>query len=294
MNKAFRLVIGFVFLVSSLLKAIDTANFANLMSQYGIPWFGYFAPFLILLETILALLLIYNVCPRIASVITMVFLVAVSLIFLYGWIHRGIRNCGCFGAITWLNSKPWFTFVRNGILLAMLFPSILKQQYGTTMTMPIIVCMAIWGILVMFMCGFSFCGAECLKKQQEFQPIALADSNLSELVSCNTDSTYMIFAFSYSCPYCQNSIGNVNQYQTMGAVDKVIGIAVGDSIAKERFNSIFDVNFEIREISQSAMFRLTPGIPTVYHIRHDSIVGQYSGMVVSPSLLPESENFRKK
>ena len=286
MNKAFRLVIGFVFLVSSLLKAIDTANFANLMSQYGIPWFGYFAPFLILLETILALLLIYNVCPRIASVITMVFLVAVSLIFLYGWIHRGIRNCGCFGAITWLNSKPWFTFVRNGILLAFLIPSILKPQQGASHSISVIVFMAVIGIMVMFMCGFSMHGAKCLQKQQKsFEPVHLSDSKLSNLVSCSSDSTYMVFAFSYNCPYCQNSIGNVNQYQQMGYVDKVIGIAVEDSKARERFERLFETNFMIKELSHWTMAHLTNTLPTVYIIRQDSIVSQYSGLVISPALL---------
>ena len=138
----------------------------------------------------------------------------------------------------------------------------------------------------MFMCGFSFKGAKCLTAQQKtFQPIALSETELPKYVSCNPDSTYMIFAFSYGCPYCLNSIGNVNQYQPMGYVDRVIGIAVEDLDARIRFNRMFDTNFEIMEITQLSMLQLTNTLPTTYIVHNDTIVNQYSGMVVSPALL---------
>ena len=145
--------------------------------------------------------------------------------------------------------------------------------------------MAVIAVIVMFMCGFSMHGAKCLQKQNIFHPIALADSPLASLVTCSQDSTYLVFAFSYSCPYCQNSIGNVNQYTQMHAVDKVIGLALEDQTAQVRFERLFDVNFEIRNISQINMVRLSTTLPVTYMIRHDTIVSRYTGMVVSPALL---------
>ena len=71
----------------------------------------------------------------------------------------------------------------------------------------------------------------------------------------------------------------------MGLADKVIALALEDSIAKARFDRLFDTNFEIREISQFSMYRLTTTLPTTFFIRHDTIFSQYSGMVVSPALL---------
>ena len=71
----------------------------------------------------------------------------------------------------------------------------------------------------------------------------------------------------------------------MGMVDRVIGIAVEESVARERFERLFDTNFEISEISQLSMYRLTNTLPTTFFIRHDSIVSQYTGMVVSPALM---------
>ncbi len=145
--------------------------------------------------------------------------------------------------------------------------------------------MAVIATIVMFMCGFSFRGAKCTQKHAKFQSIPLAESPLTSIVSCHPDSTYLVFAFSYTCPFCQNSIGNVNQYQPMGMVDKVIGLALNDSVGKERFYKIFDVNFEIQEIPAFTMVQISHTLPATFYIRHDSIINQYTGMVYSPALL---------
>lgn len=284
--KIFRFLVGLVFLLSGLLKAIDTSAFADLMSEYGETWFGFAAPLVIFVEIFLGIMLVFDFYPKQTAIITSIFLLVVSSIYLYGITARGITNCGCFGPITWLNSIPWLTFLRNAILLLMLLPSFLSStKESPKPTISSIAFMALIAVVVMFMCGFSMHGAKCLQNQNSFQPIPLKDSQLSELITCSPDSTYLVFAFSYSCPYCQNSIGNVNQYQQMGLADKVIALALEDSIAKARFDRLFDTNFEIREISQFSMYRLTTTLPTTFFIRHDTIFSQYSGMVVSPALL---------
>lgn len=285
MNKSFCIIVGLVFLLSGLLKAIDTAAFANLMSQYGTSWFGLGAPFIILIEVFLGILLIFGFYPKQITWSSVVFLCAVSTIYLYGVLAKGITDCGCFGPLTWLNSKPWLTFTRNGLLLALLIPSLLKTEPDSSPTFPSVVFMAFIAVIVMFMCGFSFRGAECLNKQHTFQPIALSDSPLANYIECHADSSYLVFAFSYGCPYCQNSIGNVNQYTEMNVVDRVIGLVLEDSIAQARFERLFDVNFDIKHISQIDMVRLSTTLPVTYMIHHDTIISQYTGMVVSPALL---------
>lgn len=287
MYKFFRLLVGVVFAVSGLFKAADAAAFANLMGQYGAQWFGFASPLLIAAEVLLAVLLIFNIRPRVVSACATAFIVSVSVVYLYGLLSRGITDCGCFGTLAWLNTKPWLTFTRNALLVAFLVPSLLSSQHGTPLTAPLLAFMSAIGVIAMFMCGFSFRGAECLQKRSAFQPKPLSESRLSDFVTCDADSTYLVFAFSYGCPYCQNSIGNVNQYLSMGAVDRVIGLAVEDAAARERFQRLFDVNFEIREIPQLAMMQLTTTLPTAYYIRRDSIVMQYSGMVFSPALMPK-------
>lgn len=286
MNKIIRVIVGFIFLLSGLLKAIDTASFADLMSQYGEIWFGYGAPIIIFTEIILGILLLFNFYPKQITCVSIAFVIVVSFVYLYGVLTKGITNCGCFGPLTWLNSKPWLTFMRNGILLGMLVPTLIRpQEKSKEISIPSVIFMAVIAVVVMFMCGFSMHGARCLQKQHIFQAKALAESPLAEYVTVHPDSTYLVFAFSYSCPYCQNSIGNVNQYVPMGMADKVIGLAVEDSVARERFEHLFETDFEIQEISALQMYRLSNTMPTTFFIRHDSIVSQYTGMVVSPALL---------
>lgn len=286
LSKIFRFLVGLVFLLSGLLKAIDTAAFADLMSEYGATWFGLAAPLIIFAEIFLGAMLVFDFYPKHIAWATVIFLLAVSAIYLYGVTARGITNCGCFGPITWLNSKPWLTFTRNGILLVLLLPTLVRRkEQSTAITIPSVIFMAFIAVAIMFMCGFSMQGAKCLQKQNTFQPIALTDSPLSEHVTTNPDSTYLVFAFSYSCPYCQNSIGNVNQYVPMGMADRVIGLAVEDSAARARFERLFETDFEIRELSALQMYRLSNTMPTTFFIRHDSIVSQYTGMVLSPALL---------
>jgi len=281
---AFRLIVGLVFLLSGLLKSIGAATFADLMSQYGASWFGFAAPFVILIEIFLGVVLIFDYYPKQVTWASISFLCAVSFIYLYGVLARGITDCGCFGPLTWLNSKPWLTFTRNGILLAMLLPSLFSMDESASPTISSVIFMAVIAVVVMFMCGFSFRGAKCLTRHQSFQPIPLTDSPLDKFVDCHPDSSYIVFAFSYGCPYCQNSIGNVNQYVPMGVVDRVIALAVEDSVARERFNRLFQVDFDIREISPVEMVQLTTTLPTTYLIRHDSIINSYSGMLISPAL----------
>lgn len=280
-----RFAVGLVFMLSGLLKATDAAAFANLMSDYGAEWFGYGAPLLIGIEILLGVVLIFNVRPRETAALTALFIFFVSAVYLYGVLALGMSDCGCFGPLTLLNSKPWLTFTRNAVLLALLIPSVLKPREGAPLTMPMVICMAFVLVILMFMCGWSLHGARCMTEHlEEYQPRPVSESRLAQYISTSPDSTYLVFAFSYGCPFCQNSVGNVNQYVTLGAVDKVIGLAVENPDARERFNRLFDVDFEIREISEIQMALLTNTLPTTFRIRHDTIVEVYSGLVLSPAL----------
>lgn len=284
MTRVFRIIVGLVFLLSALFKAADAATFANLIGQYGSEWFGFAAPGVILIEIVLSLLLLFDIRPQLSSIVTLFFVLGVSAIYLYGLTRLGITNCGCFGALHWLNTHPWLTFVRNTILILLLLPSIIRKQQGTQLGHWAGVSIGVIIVIAMFACGYSFSDAKCLRHSRPFQPIPLNDSPLSDYIECHPDSTYLIFAFSYGCPYCQNSVGNVEQYATMGVVDKVVGVAVSDSTGRERFHRLFDVDFEIREITASQMVRINRTLPATYLIRHDSIIRRHVGMVSSPAL----------
>lgn len=279
-----RAVVGFIFLLTGLLKATDASAFADLISKYGIMWLGYVAPFIIAVEFALGLLLIFNVRPRVVALATIIFTLGVSCVFAYGYLALGITNCGCFGPMQLLNQNPTFTFVRNAVLLCCLVPSLIGDQKEAQWTPVNIAFISIVVAAVMFLCGFSFHGANCTQRYNYGKSRLLSDSPLSEIVTLSPDSTYVVFAFSYMCPYCQNSIGNLKQYQELELVDRVIGICVEDTVGRERFYRLYRPTFEVVEIEPRQMLSIASSLPSIFEIRHDTIIRQYSEMVVSPAL----------
>lgn len=282
---ALRAFVGVIFMLSGILKAFSASAFANLMSSYGATWLGYGAPLIIAVELFLGMLLIFNALPRLMSAVSVAFIVIVSAIFLYGILCCGITDCGCFGPLTWLNTRPWITFLRNAIIIALLIPSLCRPQEGAPLTIPSVLCMALATVILMYMCGYTMHGAKCLQRAQKpYEPRPLAEHPLAQLISCDPDSTYVVFAFSYGCPFCQNSIGNVNQFTSMHVVDRVIGLAITDSVGRERFDRIFDYNFGIKEIPDIEMYKITSSLPVTFYIRHDSIINALAGSVTTPAL----------
>lgn len=100
----------------------------------------------------------------------------------------------------------------------------------------------------------------------------------------DADSSYVVYLFSFSCAYCQNSFANVQQYQQFHAVDKVVGIAVEDEEAKERFYRIYQPQIEIRTIPQKEMMNITNVLPIGLLIMGDSIRNAESGTITSPGI----------
>ena len=272
-------------MLSGILKAFSASAFADLMSSYGATWLGLGAPLIIAFELFLGMLLIFNALPRITSAVSVAFILLVSAIFLYGVFSWGITDCGCFGPLTWLNTRPWITFLRNAIIIVLLIPSLCRPQDSTPLTIPSVICMSLAVVVLMYICGYSMHGAKCLQRAHKpFQSLPLVNHPLAQQISCNPDSTYLVFAFSYACPYCQNSIGNVNQFTSMHVVDRVIGLAIEDSVGRERFDRIFDYNFGIKEIPDIEMYKITSSLPVTFYIRHDSIINAVAGSVTTPAL----------
>lgn len=284
-NRIVRFIVGLIFLASSLLKAISAAQFANLLGMYGANWLGFTAPLIIIAEGILALLLLFDLHPRLTSIATICFTIFVSAVYVYGLMVRGITDCGCFGALTFLNNRPWLTFTRNILIVLLLLPSAATKVEGKAVSYSVIAYTAAVMCIIMFMCGFSFRTANCLQKQHRFTPIALSEHPLSKMIDIPKDSTYLVFLFSYTCPHCQNSIGNVEQYMKLNVVDNIVGLALSDTVGEKRFHRLFDVDFPIINITDIDMARLARTMPTAYFIKNDTIIERTEGLLASPALL---------
>ena len=286
-------LIGIIFLLSGFLKATDSAAFADLLGRYGIVWFGYFSPVIILSEIILGVALVLRVYLRYATLLTIAFIVCVSGVYLYGLLHLHITNCGCFGPINLFDSYPWITFLRNAILLALLVLSLIYPTPSNHLTKTSLLFIAVVFSTAAYLCGFSLHGSQILKptpSTKTFEPQPIAESVLKDLlpptsIVLSPDSSYLVFVFSYTCPHCKNSIGNVEQYEKMHFVDRTIGIAMADSTQETLFMQQFQPSFAICNLPKQVLTRSVSEFPTSFIIRHDTLQQVYVGNVISPSLL---------
>jgi uncharacterized membrane protein YphA (DoxX/SURF4 family) len=283
----YALISGLVFLLSGVAKAIDISVFQNTIGSYGLENLRFTAPLIALAEIVLGLSLVLQIWQKWSAFAGAVLVTCLTGVYIYGLRH-GVEDCGCFGKFTLQNSSPTFTFVRNTILVYLLAAVWWRSETKLVLNKWNIMASLTFIAVAAFMAGFTYDTSG--DKPTPAKAIAMRDSKLREFVSTSCDSTYLVFAFSYTCPHCLNSIANLKEYESSGAVDRVIGLAMGDSIAEKRFVEIFKPNFSVINYSDE-LLRLTNEFPTAYYIRNDSIVVQSSGeipctYIFNPSAFP--------
>ncbi|MBO6024684.1 MAG: hypothetical protein J6P83_07530 [Bacteroidales bacterium] len=284
-------IVGLVFLLSSFAKASDSGYFASVLLQYGSPYMQFLAPFIILTEAFLGLLLLFFPKTRLFSVFSLIFLFVVTVGYAYGIVFKGIEDCGCFGHLKFLSSSPIIVFARNAVLVVLLLISIKHnsnssiENYKTWFIISIVV------IIISFFAGFSY-NITPIKKKSLPQ---LVDSGLQNFIETSPDSTYFVFLFSYKCPRCLNSIANLNTYEEDGIADKVYGLSTvsgGDEKFVETFNKNFSPNFTIINCSKE-LYKVTSDFPTSYLIKNNQIVMMMKGELPCSYVLKSSLDKKK-
>jgi uncharacterized membrane protein YphA (DoxX/SURF4 family) len=279
MNKRveiYTLISGLVFLVSGIAKSVDISVFSNTIAQYGFENLQFLAPLIVLAEVFLGLLFIFQICLKRTTLIGALLLVAFTLIYIYGLIFKNIEDCGCFGKMTFLNTSPVFTFLRNAVLFYLLFAVWRKAENNEKINRQMIAIILAVMCIVAFMAGYSYRNVS-KKRSPGKKNDAIANTRLKEFITSSKDSTYLVFAFTYTCPHCMNSIENLKQYESSGVIDKVIGLALEDSVAERKFKEIFKPNFSIQNYPAKKFFHLTNSFPVAYYIKNDSIITKFSG-----------------
>lgn len=283
-----RVAIGIVFLVSGFSKAYDTDYFGSIMASYGIENLYVLAPLIILTELVLGLALIFGIYTRYATAFSMAMVLTLTTIYTYGHIFVDIKDCGCFGHISFMDGKPWLVYSRNILLLSGL--AYIFQKHPSDTDTPLRLSIVCVNTLVVFagafMCGNTFkWHSNRVWQPDTFEAIALSQHSLHDFVETSVDSTYMVTVFSYTCPHCLNSMGNIEQYEKAGIVDRVIGIAVENPDAEVEFHDVFTPSFIIKNYSFDSVSKLSTEFPISYFIKRDSIIGIMTGEVPSAYFL---------
>ena len=290
------LLAGIVFLVSGIGKSVASYEFSQILTQYGFDTFRFLAPLIIVFEVVAGLLLFLGIRMRQTSLLSLCFVAVLSLVYLYGYFWGNITDCGCFGYFSFLNTSPFFTCIRNLVLLGILLYIFLKNNYlrkqadkSELVIMAVIVC------AVCSVTGYTFVEhkIDATRYFTEGKNINMEVKNtiLGEFLKPSKDSTYFVFVFSYSCPHCFNSVENLKQYERLGVVDKVLALSfTADSVTKAKFNEIFHPDFQIKDYPPAQLFRLTNQFPVSYYIEKNIIRMEIRGLLPCGFLLRQKLN----
>jgi hypothetical protein len=280
-------LLGLIFLFSAFAKAWDGEAFADLLMLYGPKWFSIGAPVLVFIESILGSMLLFRIKLRWSACAGVIFLIVVSLIYAYGLLFKGITECGCFGIFSNLYSgKTWLTFVRNLILVCLAILVILSQTYHESYLWLKTTVVMLVTASACFICGLSMRKSFMLPKISSFKTENRTTTmeKLKDLYNFSADSTYFVYLFSFTCPFCQNSFANVQQFEQFNTVDKTIGIAVENEQNKQRFYRIYHPEIDIITISQEKMNQITSQIPIGMVIEGNAIKNMETGYITSPGI----------
>ena len=280
------ILLGLFFLFSAFAKALDMGQFVNVIADYGFPKFKFMAPIVLGCELFLAVSLIFNVKTKLTAGCGVVFIIALTFIYIYGWLFKDILDCGCFGKIKILSSSPFVVLLRNFILIVLL--SVLfvisDNNYdisGYTLIAYFLVA-GIGSFIGGYTCNYAFSGQG---SEKPFKPQTIAEFGLDKYIQTSSDSTYIVFLFSYKCPHCINSIGNLLLYESSGSADRIMGLALEDTSINANAREIFPSTIEIRNLSKEEMTKLTEELPTTLYLRNDSVISANYGELPSPYLL---------
>lgn len=274
------IILGTIFLISSFLKAISSASFALLLYKYGV-WFPeYLSPIIIITEFLLGVVLILGIRQRLTATLSTVVLFIFTIGYTFGWYFQDITDCGCFGDIHFMNSSPLWFYLRNIILLTMSLYIFFHPATHTPTNKEIILsltAMIIGGCVIAYLTGLSSRKIYNEETTAGNGAVTISESPLNGLLHTHPDSTYLVFAFSYSCPHCLNSIANLNEYERLNVVDKVIGITRRKDNNRD-FNKWFNPTFAVIEIAPNEKM-IAKELPTSYYIRNDSIIHIFQGEI---------------
>lgn len=290
-----RTVLGFAFVLSGLTKAFDVNHFSAILSSYGIDQLYLLSPVIIFAELLLGLSLIFDLRTKIAAGASTLMLLVFTIGYTYGNLVFDIKDCGCYGNIEFLKTSPLMVYIRNILLIGC---SVWVYFQTSNSNKPISDFVYYATILIVFVvafgCGYTFPhnifkGSD---KADSFDSIALSDHPLNKFITTSADSTYLVTVFSYTCPHCLNSMGNIEQYQNFNVVDKVIGIGLDSGDEQEGFRNILRPSFQILNYPEEQIIDLTLEFPTAFFIKNDSIIKIIQGEMPSAyfymSAQPES------
>lgn len=281
------IIVGIVFLFSGLMKLLDVSAFQSLIIQYGLSFFQYLAPLIILIEILLGLALILGVQQRITAIISICVLLIFTGAYTYGYLVNSVEDCGCFGSL--VKSTPVITYIRNTVLIAILVIIICldKNMFYTVPQWKVIIILSVM-IPSVFAAGMTFSIKRHHNDSHPFEGMSLSETPLKKIIEPDGKRKLVLF-ISYQCQHCWNSIENYKAFVENGFVDTAICFALCNNIQSETDSIAFLFKESYPEVNSQEVIRdsvsFIEATPTAFLIEDDKVTKIVIGGLPSPFLL---------
>ena len=281
------IIAGLLFLLSGLGKIGNVIYFQNLIMEYGLSYLNILAPFIILAEILIGILLIFNIKTKIVSICAICLLLIFTGAFTYAWLANGITDCGCFGNYMPVPSSPLITYIRNIVLLVLLgivfFRGTEIQSVENWKRVTIYTIM----FTATFVAGMTYKPFAFIEHKHPFEQRPISQTNLKEYNQQVVGSSLIMF-FSYSCPHCINSMENFKAWQSTETVENTLAYVVVDSTNTntDSLRMVFMQRYPSLEIHEVEKDRVdfVEAFPTSFVVRNDTIKHVIVGELLSPYL----------
>lgn len=283
-------IIGFLFLFSGVAKCIDVFGFQQLIVQYGFAKLHWIAPFIVIAEIVVGLLLLLQSKSKVLVWCSCLMIIVFTAAYTYANRVNGVVDCGCFGRFNFFTQSTILVYVRNGFILsALLF---LRYWSRDTLSLEPI---SRWKKIVLFtilipavfISGMTYRPFAFSVIEHEYKNKAIIATDLNRFVSNSEGKSWVTF-IGPNCYHCWNSIENIKSYRDSKYFDEIDLYMLIEDTAKINMDSvriIFAENFG--EVKFNTVLKSDASfvnvVPTSFYIEHDSIIDVLEHEV--PSLL---------
>ena len=285
-SRILSILVGVIFLSAGFIKLLDVPAFQSMIIQYGVSYFQYLIPLIILLEILLGMTLILGIMQRPTAIVSICVLLLFTGVYTYGYLVNSVEDCGCFGHF--VRSSPEITYIRNVVLIVILVvvTYLDKTSCYSVAQWKVVFLLAVM-IPSIFAAGMTFKIKGNNKGNHPFEGLDVSQTPLRSFVE-DDDKSKLVFFMSYQCLHCWNSIENYKAYVEKGLVDSAICYAIcttqseGDSISsyfKESYPEI-----KCHEVVQDSI-AFIEATPTAFFIENNRITKIITGGLPSPFIL---------
>ena len=274
----FAVVLGSVYLVSGIGKAMDINSFTDIVVQYSHEKMRLLAPLIVGTEITLGFAFLFGVFVRQFASISICMLVFFTIFIAISYGTGKLEDCGCFGVL--LKIDPVWALVRNVVMIGLSFLLFKYSTYAHQWQNWLFGFSLAFGLIAFGITGY--------ETKNTYRPLQLhIGSKLDKIFLkqyAKAHQKQLFFVFSPTCSHCLAVTERIKQYVTKNAVNEVIGFypATSRQADVEAFKARKKPNFSIVAIESDSLRKIVRAVPVAFLVENKVVTQIYSFEIPTP------------